>query len=659
MSKLLWTPSQELIDNANITKFIKFVNSKLELAVSDYNELYDWSIENISTFWELLAHFTDIKFSKQPTEIVSDLDQFPPATKWFVGAELNFAENLLRFNDDRVALISKDELNNTISITYSELRNKVGRLSNALIDLGIKSGDRIVAYMPNIIETVIAMLAATSIGAVWSSCGAELGASAALDRLGQIKPKVLFSVDGYWYKGSRFDQFDKIKTVCKGISSLEKVVIFPFTSKIIDEEKMNSIQNSILFDEFLSPSEELTFNQVSFSHPLYIMFSSGTTGKPKCMVQSTGGVLLNHLKEHVLHTNMKREDILFYLTSPSWMMWNWLISGLTTGATLVLYDGNPLYPDWKRAFEFIDELKISVFGCSASYIHYLKNLNADPSTTFDLKSLKGISQTGSTLSDEGFHYVYEKIKVDLHLNSISGGTDINGCFAAGVPTLPVFSGELQARSLGMKVMAYDENGESIIDEEGELVCEKPSPSMPIYFWNDNNGDKYSNAYFNYYNKKKVWRHGDYIIINSKRGGVTFLGRSDSTLKPSGVRIGTSEIYSIVENFPEITDSLVIGLNWKSEQEIILFVQLSEESTLNEELKQKIINDLKIKASPRHVPHIIVQVYDIPYTFSGKKVESAITNIFHEREITNKDALRNPESLKYYEDIKNSIKNKSN
>ncbi len=651
MNHLLWEPSNDTIGQANITRFISFINNKYSTHLENYQQLYDWSIENIPDFWASFWDFADIKTSKTYESVVKDLEKFPPQTEWFSGSKLNFAENLLRFRDDKSAIHFFGEEKQPVSLTYDELFQSVASLVPSLHKIGIKPKDRVAAYMPNLIETIVAMLAATSLGATWSSCGAELGAEAALDRLGQIEPKILFTIDGYFYKGKPFDQMMKLEKVIDGIPSLEKVIILPW---INDDLNITKLPNSILYNEFIDPHppSEINFVQVPFNHPLYIMFSSGTTGKPKCMVQGAGGVLINHLKELILHTDLKRDDSILYITSPSWMMWNWLVSGLAVGTKIVLFEGNPLHPDWRTIWKLIEKEKITIFGCSASYLHYLRSIEASPKTEFDLSKLREISQTGSALSPEGFDFVYSEIKKDLWHNSISGGTDINGCFAAGSPTLPVYSGQLQCAALGMKVKAYNDNGFSITDQQGELVCELPSPSMPLFFWNDSDNEKYQKAYFNYYKEKGkvIWHHGDYIVIDSKTGGITFYGRSDAVLKPSGVRIGTAEIYNIVEIFKEITDSLAIGQNWKGDQRIILFVQLTQGYSLTPELENKIRNELRTKASPRHVPAKIFETQDVPYTFSGKKVESAVTNIFHNRPVTNRGALRNPETLDFFEKL---------
>ncbi len=646
MKKPLWIPSEERIKNSNMKRFINFINKRYGKSFNSYNELYQWSIEYIPDFWKSMWDFGEIKASRNFDKVVDDLGKFPGA-RWFIGARLNFAENLLRYQDDHLAFIFRGETQRSKKMTYKELYSEVSRLSGSLREIGINPGDRIAGYMPNLIETAIAMLASTSIGAVWSSCATDIGPQAALDRLGQIEPKVLFSVDGYFYKGKAFSSLRNVYEISKAIPSLKKVIIVPY----LDEKpKIDELPNAISYKDFLSKREEdkIEFEQLPADHPLFIMFSSGTTGKPKCMVQGVGGILINHLKELILHTDLKRDDKIFYITTCSWMMWNWLLSSLGAGATVVLYDGNPNYPDPGAMWKMTEDERITIFGLSASYINYLRAQGIRPGKDYDLSSLREISQTGSVLSEEGFEWVYREVKEDIHFNSISGGTDINGCFAIGSPIQPVYAGELQGPGLAMKVKAYDENGNPIWDKEGELVCEAPAPSMPLYFWNDPNGEKYRSAYFEYY--PNVWRHGDYIVMHSDTGGITFYGRSDAVLKPSGVRIGTSEIYNIVEGFDEIADSLAIGQNWEGDQRIILFVKLSEGRSLTKELKEKIIKALREKASPRHVPSIIMEMPDAPYTLNMKKVESAVTNIIHGRPVLNRDALMNPEVLDYFEKI---------
>ena len=645
----LWTPSEQRKRQANITRFIDQVNTQQKLNLRSYADLYQWSIENISDFWGAMWDFAEIKASKPYEQVVDDLQKFPGA-KWFPEARLNFAENLLRYRDDQLAFLFKGETQTSKRMTYAELYDAVAWLANSLKEAGVGVGDRVVGYMPNLIETAIAMLAATSLGATWSSCATDIGPAAAVERLGQVKPKAMITADGYFYKGKAFDTLEHAAEVTHGIPSLQKVIVVSYTRERPD---ISRIPQAVHYEDFLSRKENPTieFKQVPFDHPLYIMFSSGTTGKPKCMVQGLG-VLVNHLKELLLHTDLKRSDTIMYITSCSWMMWNWLLSSLAVGATIVLYDGNPNYPDPGAMWKLIQDEKITVFGCSASYIHFLKKEEFSPRRAYELSSLREISQTGSPLSPEGFEYVYREIKQDLHFNSISGGTDINGCFAAGSPILPVYAGELQSAALGMKVKAYDPDGHPVYDRQGELVCEAPSPSMPLYFWNDPDSSKYHSAYFDVY--PNVWRHGDYILIHSDTGGITFYGRSDAVLKPSGVRIGTAEIYAQMEKLPEIADSLAIGQNYQEDQRVILFVKLAEGFQLTDELREKIRKTLRENASPRHVPALILETPDIPYTLNMKKVESAVTNIINRRTVSNKDALINPSSLDYFEQILPSL-----
>lgn len=643
MRKPLWTPSKEQVKHANVTHFIKLINKKHDLELNSYSELHRWSVENIPEFWAAMWEFGKIKASQTYKTVVDDLNKFPGA-KWFTGARLNFAENLLSHRDEHLAFKFKGEQHESSQLTYAELCDSVARLAKPLQELGVTAGDRVAAYMPNLPETAIAMLATTSIGAVWSSCGSELGPMAVVDRLSQIEPKIIFAVNGYSYKGKTFNFLPNVEKVAKELPSLKKTIIVPYAQGRPD---ISHILNSVFYDDFTSKERQPTiqFAQMPFDHPVYIMFSSGTTGKPKCMAQGSG-VLINHLKELLLHTDLKREDRIVYIASPSWMMWNWLLSSLAVGATIVLYDGNPNYPDWTAMWQLTQDEKITIFGCSASYINYLKGLGARPGVDFALSSLREISQTGSPLSAEGFEYVYREIKGDLHFNSIAGGTDINGCFAAGTPIQPVYAGELQGPALAMKVKAYDENGKPVVDKEAELVCEAPAPSMPIYFWNDPDGKKYRAAYFGVY--PNVWRHGDWILVHGDTGGITFLGRSDFTLKPSGVRIGPAEVYNVVENFREIADSMVVGQDWRGDQRIILFVKLAHGFQLKDDLQNRLRSALRKEASPRHVPALIIEAPDIPYTFNMKKVESAISNMINGRPITNRDALVNPETLDFYE-----------
>nr|MDO8098554.1 acetoacetate--CoA ligase [Candidatus Njordarchaeota archaeon] len=654
MGKLLWEPSRERKNQANITKFIDFVNRNYGQRINSYADLHKWSTERIPDFWSATWNFVGLIASRRYTKVVEDIQAYP-GTKWFLGARLNFAENLLRFHDNQLAFIFHGEDKKVTKKTYADLYAEVARLAQSLRSIGVTADDVVVGYMPNLIETAVAMLAATSVGATWASCGGDLGPVAVLDRFGQIEPKILFAADGYFYKGKVLSSLENVEQVAKGIDSLKKVVVVPYTSS---RPNTANITQAVHYSDFLSSKEDLRldFEQLPFDHPLYIMFSSGTMGKPKCMVQGAGGVLINHLKELVLHTDLKRQDRICYITSPSWMMWNWLMSSLAVGSTVVLYDGNPLYPDWGTMWKLVQEDRITILGVSANYILALAGTNVSPGKTYDLSSLREISQTAAPLSAEGFEYVYREIKRDLHFNSISGGTDINGCFAAGSPTLPVYAGELQAPALGMAVKAYDDAGNPVFDQQGELVCEVPSPSMPLYFWDDHDNSKYRDAYFNYYKQqgKNVWRHGDYIVIHRQTGGITFYGRSDAVLKPSGVRIGTAEIYNVVQTIPEVADSLAVGQSWKGQQRIILFVKLAAGEKLTDELKKKISTLLREKASPRHVPAVILETPEVPYTFSNKKVEIAVTNIIEGRPVTNRGALANPQSLDYFEKIREDL-----
>jgi len=640
----LWTPSEERKRQANLTRFIETVNQKHSLRLGTYEELYKWSVEQIPEFWAAMWEFGEIRASRGYDQVVDDLARFPGA-KWFPGAQLNFAENLLRYRDEHPAFIFRGETKKTVRMTYGEVYDTVARLAKSLREIGVAPGDRVAGYMPNLIETAVAMLASASVGATWSSCATDIGAPAALERLGQISPKVLFTADGYFYKGKAFDTLAHASEVAAGIPSLRRVVVVSYTR---ERPEIEGVPKAVHWDDFLTPERglEIQFEQLPSDHPQYIMFSSGTTGKPKCMVQGAGGVLINHLKELLLHTDLKREDRILYITSCSWMMWNWLISSLAVGATVVLYDGNPNFPDPGAMWKLIDEEQVTIFGCSASYLLFLKKDGYSPRANDSLASLREISQTGSPLSAEGFEYVYHEIKPDLHFNSISGGTDINGCFAAGSPMLPVYAGELQSPGLGMKVNSYDERGAPLRDEQGELVCEAPTPSMPLYFWDDADGTKYRSAYFDVY--PRVWRHGDYVLFHSDTGGITFYGRSDAVLKPSGVRIGTAEIYTQLEKLEEIADSLAVGQYWKGDQRVVLFVKLAPGFSLTEALKDKIRRTLRENASPRHVPAVILAAPEIPYTLNMKKVESAVTNILNRREVSNRDALIHPAALDFYE-----------
>ncbi len=646
MAKLLWKPSEERIKNTNLYRFMNIINETYNQNFSEYEPLYQWSIENIPDFWANLWKFARIKSSRPYDQVVDDFRKMPGA-KWFAGARLNFAENLLRYKDDQTALIFKGENRVDKRMTYAELHDEVASVARSLKQAGVQTGDRVVGFMPNMPETIVAMLAAASMGATWSSCSPDFGIKGVLDRFGQIKPKVLFTADGYFFKGKSLDSLERISSILEELPSIEKVVVVPYTLKKPD---ISRIPNAVLYNEFKSPESDLPieFEQLPFDHPLYIMYSSGTTGLPKCMVQCAGGILVHHLKELLLHADLKREDTIFYFTTCGWMMWNWLVSSLAVGATLVLYDGNPFHPDPDALWKMAQDEKITIFGTSAGYIAALQNAGAKPGKSYDLSSLKSLLSTGSPLSKEGFEYIYKEVKSDLQLASISGGTDLNGCFALGNPMGPVYAGELQCRGLAMKVQAFDENGKPVINRQGELVCSAPFPSMPIYFWNDPDNKKYLDAYFDVY--PNVWRHGDFIEIN-ERGGVIIFGRSDATLNPGGVRIGTAEIYRQVDRIEEIEDSLVVGQNWRNDVRIILFVKMAQGHELTDHLKNTIKKTIRTNASPRHVPAKILAIPDIPYTHNMKKVELAVKKTIHNQPVLNKDALRNPEALDDYANLK--------
>lgn len=646
MAKLLWKPSEGKIKNSNMYRFMGLINENYNQNFTQYDPLYQWSIENIPDFWAAMWEFADIKASKPYDQVIDDVTKMPGA-KWFSGARLNFAENLLRYRDDQVALIFKGENHDSTTMTYSELYDEVARVAKSLKEAGVQMGDRVAAFMPNMPETIVAMLAATSLGATWSSCSPDFGIKGVLDRFGQIKPKVLFTANGYWFKGKSLDSIERISDILKQLPSLEKVVVVPYTEQDPD---ISGVPNAIHYRDFKSPDSnlEIEFKQLPFEHPLYIMYSSGTTGLPKCMVQSAGGILIHQLKELILHTDLKREDTIFYFTTCGWMMWNWLTSSLGVGASLVLFDGNPFHPNPGALWKMAQDEKITIFGTSAGYIAALQNAGVKPGKEYDLTPLKAVLSTGSPLSVEGFEFIYEEVKKDLQLASIAGGSDLNGCFALGNPMGPVYAGELQCRGLAMKVEAFDEDGKSVINQQGELVCTAPFPSMPIYFWDDPNWEKYHAAYFDVY--PNIWRHGDFIEIND-RGGVVIYGRSDATLNPGGVRIGTAEIYRQVEQLEEIADSLVVGQDWKNDIRVILFVQMAEGCDLTDDLRNKIKKTIRANASPRHVPAKILAVPEILYTLNMKKVELAVKKVIQGQEVKNKDALKNPEILDFYANLK--------
>ena len=645
MGKLLWKPSADRVQATNMYCFMNQINDRFGQNFAEYNQLYQWSVENIPDFWETIWDFTGIIASESYREVIDDLSKMPGA-KWFSGARLNFAENLLRYRDDQVAIVFKGESQESTYLTYAELYREVARLASAMKKSGVQVGDRVVGFMPNMPQTIIAMLAASSMGAVWSSCSPDFGIKGVLDRFGQIRPKIIFTANGYSFKGKKIDSLARIADILKQLPSIEKVVVVPYTDS---EPDISAVPNAVLYPNYVSDDTdiEIEFTQLPFGHPLYIMYSSGTTGLPKCMVQSTGGILIHHLKELMLHTDLKRQDTIFYFTTCGWMMWNWLTSSLAVGATLVLFDGNPFHPHPAALWEMAEKEKITVFGTSAGYIAALQNAGVTPGKTYDLSRLRAVLSTGSPLSIEGFEFIYREVKSDLQLASISGGTDLNGCFALGNPMAPVYAGELQCRGLAMKVEAYNEEGQPVIGQQGELVCTRPFPSMPIYFWDDPDGAKYHKAYFDVY--PNVWRHGDFIDVN-ERGGVVIYGRSDATLNPGGVRIGTAEIYRLVEQIEEIEDSVVVGQAWKNDVRVVLFVKMAPDHHLTEELQDQVRKMIRDNASPRHVPRKIISIPAVPYTLNMKKVELAVKKIIEGQPVLNRDALSNPEALEHYRDL---------
>ncbi len=642
---LLWKPSPERIDQANLTRFIQAVHASRGVPVKDYPSLYRWSIEDPEEFWTAVWEFTGIVHSRKWDQVLLRGETMAQ-TQWFPGARLNFAENLLRHRDERPALVFWNELGRQNMLSWAELYCEVARLSKALRARGIQRGDRVAGFLPNVPAAVIAMLAAASIGAIWSSCSPDFGVKGVLDRFKQIQPKVLFTADGGLYAGKRTDPLQTVAKIVPQIAAIEQVVVVPYlesTPGITLPEK------ATLYSDFVGnvPESEIQFEQLPFSHPLYIVYSSGTSGAPKCIVHGAGGTLIQHLKELVLHTDLKSESRIFYHTTCGWIMWNWLVSSLATGATVVLYDGSPFHPREDILFDLAQQEQLTVFGTSARYLALAQKKGLKPRKTHSLPSLRTILSTGSPLAPVSFDYVYQEVKPEVCLSSISGGTDLISCFATGNPIGPVYRGELQVRGLGMKVEVYDPVGKLLRGQVGELVCTEPFPSMPVCFWNDPDGEKYHQAYFSYY--PGVWRHGDWVEL-TEHDGLIIHGRSDSTLNPGGVRIGTAEICRQVEELEEVLESMAVGQHWENDIRIVLFVKLRDNLQLTKDLKNRIQQHIRQNTTAHHVPKKILQVPDLPRTMSGKISETAVQRMIDGKPVENREALANPEVLEFFKNL---------
>jgi acetoacetyl-CoA synthetase len=644
--KPLWEPSQERIEEANLTRFARQAIRDWKLGFNDYPAFYRWTAESPEQFWDSVWKFAGVRSSAKGRRVLVDGGLMPGA-RWYPDARLNFAENLLRRRDASAALVFWGENRVRRRLAHSELYDQVSRVAQGLLALGVMPGDRVAAYLPNMPEAITAMLAAASIGATFSTCSPDFGVRGVLDRFGQIGPVVLFAADGYFYNGRQIDSIEKVREIAAGLPSLKRVVVVPYVS---DRPDVSRIPGAQPFADFIAAQAggDIPFEQLPFEHPLYILFSSGTTGVPKCIVHGAGGALLKHLCEQQLHCDIRPGDRLFYFTTLGWMMWNWLVSGLASGATLLLYDGSPFIEEGRILFDYADAERTTHLGTSAKFIDAIAKAGVEPAKTHRLEHLRTVLSTGSPLAPEGFDFVYRAIKKDVCLSSISGGTDICGCFVLGNPILPVWRGEIQCRALGLKVEVFDENGRSVEQQKGELVCTKPFPSLPLGFWNDPGGEKYRAAYFERY--PGVWTHGDWCEITA-HGGMVIYGRSDAVLNPGGVRIGTAEIYRQVEQLEEVVESLVIGQTWPpgeiGDVRVVLFVRLREGLMLDEALVAKIKGRIRENTTPRHVPAKVLQVPDIPRTKSNKIVELAVRNVVHDRPVKNVEALANPEALEYF------------
>ncbi|WP_018152714.1 acetoacetate--CoA ligase [Leeia oryzae] len=644
MNTPVWTPRPEAIAAANLTRFRTFVEQRQHLLLPDYPSLYDWSVAQPAAFWESVWQFCGVTAQKPWDSVLEDGDRMPGA-RWFGGSKLNYAENLLRYRDDRTALVFKGEDKIESCYSYAELYAEVARVAHALRQTGVTAGDRVAGFMPNTPQTIIAMLATASLGAIWSSCSPDFGTQGVLDRFSQIQPKVLFAVDGYYYNGKTLDCLDKIRTITAQLPDLQQLVIVPY---IQSQASIDDLPHASRWADFChNTATDIDFVPCDFHHPLFIMYSSGTTGIPKCIIHSVGGTLLQHLKEHVLHGDLTRDDTLFFFTTCGWMMWNWLVSGLAVGATLALYDGSPFYPSERVLWDYAEEAGFTTFGTSAKYLSALEKTGFKPREHYELARLKAICSTGSPLLPESYDYVYRDIKQDVRLSSMSGGTDILSCFALGNPVLPVYRSALQCRGLGMAVEIFNDAGQPVHEEKGELVCTKPFPSMPVGFWNDPGNQKYHDAYFGRF--PNIWCHGDYAEL-TKEDGIIIYGRSDTILNPGGVRIGTAEIYRQVETFAEVMESMAVGQQWDGDERVILFVRMQPGYTLDDDLVRRIKHKIRDGASPRHVPAKIIAVADLPRTISGKIVELAVRNVIHGLPVKNTDSLANPEALKLFENL---------